>query len=203
VTVILALVTHVTWTPSDDEALESILDRNRLAALRRLLLLDTPPSPGFDRITRLTARLLDVPVALVNLVDADRQWTKSQHGLPDEVAEIDQVPLHMSLCQHVVASGGTLSVGDAAEEPHLRDHPIVTGLGVRAYAGSPVRSPDGYVVGALCAVDLVPRRWTVDQLDLLDELAALATREVALHVHERREGHRRLWDGIAWQPSTS
>jgi GAF domain-containing protein len=196
-------VTHVTWTPSDDEMLESILDRNRLAALRRLLLLDTPPSPGFDRITRLTARLLETPVALLNLVDADRQWTKSQHGLPDEVAEVAQVPLHMSLCQHVVAAEGSLCVGDAAEEPDLRDHPIVTGMGVRAYAGSPVRSPDGYVVGALCAVDLVPRQWTVDQLDLLDELAALATREIALHVHERHEGHRRLWDGIAWQPSSS
>lgn len=176
-----------------EDVVKAVRDRNRLAALRRLVVLETPPTPGFDRVTRLTAQLLGVPVALLSFIDEDRQWVKSDHGLPDELRELRQVPLTHSFCRHVIAAGERVSVPDARQDRTFRDHPLVEQLGIRAYAGAPVHSPDGYVVGALCAVDLAPRRWSPEQSELLDDLAAIATREVALHVHERRDAHRRIW----------
>jgi GAF domain-containing protein len=178
------------------EVVEAVRDRNRLAALRRLVVLDTPPTPGFDRVTRLTAQLLDVPVALLSFIDEDRQWVKSDHGLPDGLGERRQVPLTHSFCRHVIAAGERVTVPDARRHRTFRDHPLVEELGIRAYAGAPVHSPDGYVVGALCAVDLAPRSWGPGQTELLDDLAAIATREVALHVHERRDAHRRIWGSV-------
>jgi GAF domain-containing protein len=116
-------------------------DTERLAALRRLVLVDTPPTEPFDRLTRMAARLLRAPVALLTLVDADRQWFKSHHGLTDPLATSHHSPLSYSLCQFAVASGEPLVVEDAADHPQFRHHAIVREYGVRAYAGSPLFSP--------------------------------------------------------------
>jgi GAF domain-containing protein len=180
------LVTDVTVLAQSD----------RLAALRRLLLLDTAPSTAFDRLTRLTSRLLDAPIALVTLVDADRQWFKSTHGamLPSGLRE---TPLTHSLCALVVLDEAPLVVADTHDDPRLRDHPAVTEAGVRAYAGAPLYSPDGYAVGTLCAIDLAPHRWSDTDVETLRELADVAMREMALHVHERRDAHRRAWQGVS------
>ncbi len=177
----------------------AVLDRDRLAALRRLVLLDTPPTQGFDRITAMVARLLRAPMALLTLVDADRQWFKSSHGLSEmsePIATARQTPLAYSVCQHVVATGSPLVISDADADPELRDHPAVREFGIVAYAGVPLFSPDGYPVGTLCALDVRPRHWTSGELANLGDLAAIAMREIALHVHSRLEVHRHLWRAI-------
>jgi GAF domain-containing protein len=198
----IGAVTDVTGGLTAD-VLAAVRDRNRLAALRRLVMLDTPPTPAFDRLTRLTAQLLEVPVALLSFVDEDRHWVKSDHGLPAELRDVRHVPLTHSFCRQVVAAGERVTVPDTLRYRAFRHHPLVAQAGIRAYAGSPVHSPDGYVVGALCAVDVAPRRWEPEAAELLDDLAAIATREVALHVHERRDAHRRLWGSISLPYSTS
>jgi signal transduction histidine kinase/PAS domain-containing protein/ActR/RegA family two-component response regulator len=137
-------VTPVPIPPDDDD---------RVAALRRLRLLDTPPEPAFDRITRSLARLLGVPTALVTLVDAERQWFKSRLGL-----EASETPRELSFCAHVVARREPMVVLDTHNDPVFAGHPVVTGAPkVRFYAGAPLITSDGYALGTLCAVDYAPR----------------------------------------------
>ena len=167
----------------------------RLAALRRSRLLDTLPEAAFDRLTALAQRLLGVPIALVSLVDRDRQFFKSQTGLLEPLASARETPLSHSFCQHVTASDAPLVVPDARLHPLVCDNPAVHELGAVAYLGVPIHSPDGYALGSLCAVDVVPRAWTdSDQATLLD-LAAMAESEIALRAelsaHARTEAQYR------------
>ncbi len=128
-------------------------DKERVAALRRLRLLDTPPEPAFDRITRAAARMLGVPTALVTLVDADRQWFKSCVGL-----DATETPREFSFCAHVVARREPMVVLDTHKDPVFVDHPaVVASPKVRFYAGAPLITSDGYALGTLCAVDYTPR----------------------------------------------
>lgn len=170
-----------------------IRDRHRLGAVRRLVVLDTPPSPAFDRLTRLAATLLGCPISLLTIIDAERQWFKSSHGLPEPLASARETALSHSICKFVVARGDRVVLPDLAADPELCDHPALLELGVRAYAGSPVWSPDGHAVGALCVADTAPRPWDDLQLALLDDLAGIATRELALNVHERMDARRRVF----------
>jgi signal transduction histidine kinase len=128
-------------------------DKERVAALRRLRLLDTPPEPAFDRITRAVARMLAVPTALVTLVDADRQWFKSRLGL-----EAEETPRELSFCAHVVARREPMVILDTHKDPVFADHPVVVAVPkVRFYAGAPLITSDGFALGTLCAVDYAPR----------------------------------------------
>jgi transcriptional regulator with GAF, ATPase, and Fis domain len=154
-------------------------DPKRLRALRATGLLDSPPEEEFDRITEIVRRVLAVPVALVSLVDADRQFFKSQAGLPEPWASQRQTPLSHSFCQYAVESGEPLVVGDAREHPTLKDNLAVPDLGVIAYAGVPLIT-DGHALGSLCAIDHQPRVWTREQIDLLSDLAQLTVSEVKL-----------------------
>jgi len=129
-------------------------DSERVAALRRLRLLDTPPEPAFDRIVRATARMLGVPTALVTLVDADRQWFKARLGL-----DAEETPRELSFCAHVVARREPMIVLDTHKDPLFADHPVVVANPkVRFYAGAPLITSDGYALGTLCAVDYAPRQ---------------------------------------------
>jgi signal transduction histidine kinase/CheY-like chemotaxis protein len=152
----------------------------RLRALQRIGLLDTPPEETFDRVTRLVCRVLGVPVALVSLVDADRQFFKSTAGLPDPWASRRETPLSHSFCQHVVTSGSPLTVEDAPSHPLVRDNLAIPDLGVAAYLGMPLALPDGQVIGALCAIDTVPHHWTTNETETLRDLAAVIMDEIAL-----------------------
>lgn len=129
----------------------------RLAALHATPVLDARSEEAFDRLTRLATKLLGVPVALASLVDADRQHLASQVGLPEPVAISRQLPLSHSFCQYVVADDAPLVVQDAREHPVLRDSLAVSELGLVAYCGVPLRTPNGQVLGALCAIDGRPR----------------------------------------------
>lgn len=155
-------------------------DPKRLRALRATGLLDSPPSESFDRLTDLVRRVLAVPVALISLIDTDRQFFKSQVGLPEPWASRRQTPLSHSFCQYPVQSHEPLIVSDAREHPTLKDNLAIPDLDVVAYAGVPLITDDGYALGTLCAIDNQPRFWTNDQIELLGDLARLAVDEIKL-----------------------
>ncbi len=158
-------------------AAAAVLDPDRLGALAATGLPGTGPEDEFDRLTSLTARSTGAPISLVTLVGSDRSFFKSVHGLP----ETDRtVSLARSMCQHVVASGEPLVVGDTRGHPLLGDNGAVIELGARAYLGVPLRSPAGHVLGAVCAVDVEPREWSPDDVATLVATAAAAQGEIAL-----------------------
>ena len=161
-------------------------ERARLAALHDTALLDSPSEEAFDRLTRLATRLLHVPVALVSLVDADRQFFKSCIGLPEPWASARETPLSHSFCQHAVQRASPLVIEDAREHPLVRDNLAIPDLGVVAYAGIPLATGDGLVLGSFCVIDHVPRRWTDDELATLHDLAAAAVTEIELRAALRQ-----------------
>ena len=166
---------------SDETLLRAALrDEARLAALWRTGLLDTPPEEVFDRLTRLTRRMLNAPVALVSLVDADRQFFKSALGLPEPWATLRETPLSHSFCQHAVARREPLVVDDAREDDVLRDNLAIRDMGVIAYAGIPLIDGEGNALGTLCVIDSQPRHWTTHQIQLLSDLAASVVTEITL-----------------------
>jgi signal transduction histidine kinase len=158
----------------------------RLAALRATALLDTPAEHAFDRLTRLAARLLRAPIALVSLVDEDRQFFKSCVGLPEPWASLRGTPISHSFCQHAVALARPLVIEDARTHPLVRDNPAIHDLGVIAYAGIPLATADGAVLGSFCVIDAVPRRWSADEVATLADLAASVMTELELRTALRR-----------------
>jgi GAF domain-containing protein len=154
----------------------------RLAELHRIGLLDTPATGAYDRLTRLAAKLLNTPVALVSLVDEDRQFFKSCVGLDERWSSDRQTPLSHSFCQHALESHEPLVIEDARVHPLVRDNPAIRDLGVVAYAGVPLVTASGHALGTLCVIDHKPRAWTRDQIDTLRDIAASVMTEVELHV---------------------
>lgn len=172
-----------------------VQDGARLATLRGLGLLDTEAEHDFDRYTRLATELLGVPVSLVSLVDAGRQFFKSQCGLTGAVADARQTPLSHSFCQHPVASGQPLIISDAREHPLVADNLAIRDFGVIAYAGMPLVLSDGHAVGAFCAIDGVPREWSERDVRILGDLAAAVVAQLELRralaeqsLHDRLTG---------------
>ena len=157
----------------------SLDDPARLQALRNLKLLDSEAEENFDRLTRLVRQFLHVPVALVSLVDDRRQFFKAAAGLGGWAGEARQTPLTHSFCQHVVTSGQSLVVADARADEMLCSNLAVRDLGVIAYLGFPIRSPDGFVLGSFCAIDTKPRIWAQPEIDLMAELTQVVMNEIA------------------------
>ncbi|HWR49877.1 MAG TPA: ATP-binding protein [Bryobacteraceae bacterium] len=150
----------------------------RLEALRRYAILDTPPDPGFDRITRLAAKLLHVPISLISLVAEDRQWFKSCVGL-----DIQETPRAVAFCSHTILQDDPLVVKDATADPRFAQNPLVTGSeSLRFYAGAPLKSRDGYNLGTLSVLDRTPREPTADELELLQDLAGMVVNELELRL---------------------
>jgi phosphoribosyl 1,2-cyclic phosphodiesterase/DNA-binding response OmpR family regulator len=148
-------------------------EEKRLAILHSLSILDTPQEARFDRLTRLAAAILGVPVALISFVDKDRQWFKSAHGL-----KIDQTSREVSFCAHAVSARETLIVPDALQDARFADNPLVTGgPRIRFYAGFPLFI-EGSCVGTLCACDTRPRHVDAEAIGLLRDLAVLAELEL-------------------------
>jgi two-component system, cell cycle sensor histidine kinase and response regulator CckA len=168
----------------------SLLNRpDRLAALRQTALLDTPPEEGFDRLTRMASRLLGASTSLISLVAADRQFFKSAIGLPEPLASQRVAPLSFSFCSTVVSTGEPLIVEDARRHPLLRHSPAVRELGWVSYAGVPLITREGHVVGSFCVVDRMPRLWSERDIALLQDLAASAITEAELRreIAQRRQ----------------
>lgn len=142
----------------------------RLAALRRLQVLDTLPEPEFERVVGLARDLLRCPMAAVSLVDADRQWFKASRGFCTE-----QTPRSVAFCAHTILRNDVFVVPDAAADERFADNPLVTGAQqIRFYAAAPIRTPEGHPVGALCVSDTHPRGLTDDEASILRRLADIA-----------------------------
>ncbi len=152
----------------------------RLAALEAADVLDTVPSRLQDSITRIASSLLGVPVTLLSLVDHDRQFFKSQVGLPDPWRTERQTPLTHSFCQWVVSGEEELVVEDARTMPALKSNAAIPDIGVIAYAGIPVRTQTGQVLGSFCAIDSKPRVWNRAELANLRNLARMAESAVTV-----------------------
>jgi phosphoribosyl 1,2-cyclic phosphodiesterase/FixJ family two-component response regulator len=153
----------------------------RLASLRELRVLDTDPEERFDRITRIAAAVFDVPIALVSLVDKNRQWFKSCYGIGAK-----ETPRDVSFCAHVVYNRETMLVPDALVDPRFADNPLVVDEPrIRFYAGCPLLLADGSCVGTLCLVDTRARSLSGTDVGLLQDLRDLAVQELyRLNVHK-------------------
>ena len=162
-------------------------DSARLAAVARTALLDTPPEEGFDRLTRMAARLIGAPVSLITLVADDRQFFKSAMGLPEPWASRRSAPTSYAFCRQVAVSGEPLIVEDTRRHPVLRTDPAVREFGWIAYAGVPLVTRDGWVVGAFSVVDGMPRLWSERDVSLLRDLAACAATEIEIRLRDARE----------------
>lgn len=153
----------------------------RIQELKRYHILDTPPDGAFDRITRLAAQLLKVPIAIVSLVDTDRVWFKSHHGI--NVDEVDRVP---GLCASAVFEDGPYILNDASTDPRSLSNPLVAGeLGFRFYSAIPLITQEGYHLGVLCVIDYHPREITAAEVNILETLAQIVMDEMELRLSAR------------------
>src|SRR5437588_3570631 len=150
---------------------KSANEEERLEELRGLKLLDTPAEEKFDRITQRLTRLFRVPIALLTLIDKDRQWFKAQTGLPADLADARGTSRDLSLCGHVVAKDDILIVRDLARDPRFANNPFLKEQGFRFYAGVPLRGPNGSPIGSLCILDIKPRDISRQEQDLLQIVA--------------------------------
>ncbi|MDQ3407065.1 MAG: ATP-binding protein [Chloroflexota bacterium] len=158
-------------------------EEQRLAAVQRYDILDTPADGTFDRITALAARLFDVPIAIVSVVDHDRIWFKSHHGLA-----VDQIDREPGLCASAILQEGPWIVNDAPRDPRALANPLVAGeFGLKFYAGVPLRTSDGHSMGTLCILDLQPRELTPRETGILEDLAGMVMNEMELRLASRRQ----------------
>ena len=147
---------------------------DRIAALRATGLLDTGADPRYDAVTRLAAKLFNVPIALVSLVDCDRQWFKSAVGL-----DASQTGRDISFCGHAILSPDPLVVEDTHQDPRFADNPLVTNApNIRFYAGAPLHLGPDLRVGTLCLIDSAPRRFSDAKRETLRELAHLVETQI-------------------------
>lgn len=168
---------------------DHVHDPARLAALRERHLLDTPAEDAFDQITAKAAGLLQAPVAMVSLVDDQRQFLKSITGTLEPWGTLRETPLSHSICRHVVDSAGPLVIGNLETHQLIHDEPQLRDLKIAAYAGVPIRTPEGAVLGSLCVIDRSPRAWSPEQVATLERLAS--------SVGEAIESHARATAGAA------
>ena len=154
-----------------------------------LQLVDSPMEEAFDKYTRLVSKFFKVPVALVSFVEErrDRQYFKSQIGLPGPYAKSRQTPLSHSFCQYVKRDNRPLIIEHAPEDSRVCDNLAIRDLGVRAYLGVPVHGPDGAALGALCAIDTQRRVWTQYDVDGMVDLAACVTDQINLRAALHRQ----------------
>lgn len=149
-------------------------ETQRLRTLQSLRILDTPAEKQFDQVTRMARRLFDVQIALVSLVDQDRQWFKSRQGL-----EASETPRDISFCGHAILHEDIFVVEDASQDQRFHDNPLVCGgPNIRFYAGYPLQAPNGHKLGTLCIIDGLPRKFTAADRELLCDLGALVEQQL-------------------------
>jgi len=149
-------------------------DSDRLAALREMLILDTPPEERYDKIVQFAAHEFDVPVALISLVDENRQWFKARVGV-----DVCQTDRDVSICGHAILQSDIFVVPDARIDPRFADNPLVNGPpNVVFYAGAPLAMPNGYVIGTLCLISQRPRTLDATELAIISSLRDLLVEEL-------------------------
>ncbi len=150
-------------------------EKERLVTLRSLDILDTPTEARFDSITRVAKRLFDVPIAVISLVDENRQWFKSCVGL-----DVKETSRDVSFCGHAILGNEAMIVSNTLEDQRFNDNPLVTGPpNIRFYAGHPIKALNGQTLGTLCIIDQKPRHFKSDDLTALKDLAMIVEREFA------------------------
>ncbi len=155
----------------------------RLQALCRYNILDTPPEGPFDKITSLVRIVLGVPMSAVSLIDRDRLWLKSHPGIA-----VSEIPRSIAFCSHLIVGREPLVVTDTLCDQRFMSNPLVVAPPqIRAYAGVPLRSPDGYNVGSLCVLDSVPRGFDSSHIDMLSHFAGLVVDELELRRIAQRD----------------
>lgn len=157
-------------------------ERQRLEAVRRYGILDTPADGAFDSITILAAHILQTPVSIVSIVDSDRIWFKSHHGL-----DIEEIPRSPGLCASAILGDLPYILPDASKDARSLANPLVAGeFGLRFYAAVPLRTSDGYNLGTLCCIDFLPREITTTQQEMLEHLAELVMEQMELRLAARQ-----------------
>lgn len=152
-------------------------EASRLLALQGYQILDTPPDPDLDNLVQLAATLCEVPISLVSLSDAERQWFKAKIGLG-----VSEAPRDVAFCSHALTSPDALVIPDTLADPRFDDNPLVQGdPHIRFYAGMPLESPEGYRLGTLCVMDREPRTLTEVQRSTLFALAKQVMRVIEQH----------------------
>lgn len=160
--------------PSEQKAAD---EQARLAAVRRYMILDTPPDGTFDRIASLAARIFRVPIAIVSIVDTDRIWFKAHHGI--DVEETTRAP---GLCASAILQYEPWIVEDAKLDPRTLANPLVAGdLGLQFYAGMPLTTRNGHNIGTICVIDKEPREVTLGEQEILRDLAAVVVDQLERH----------------------
>ena len=156
---------------------------DRLAAVRRYDILDTPPDGAFDRVAVIAARLFNVPIAIISIVDEDRIWFKSHHGL-----ELEQIGRDPGLCASAILQNDVYSIIDATTDPRTLANPLVAGeFGLRFYAAAPLRTYDGFNLGTICVIDFQPRQSLSEvEKSTLQDLAAIVIDELELRLAARK-----------------
>lgn len=171
-------------------------EQERLTALRRYDILDTPPDGSFEHLTQLAAYIFNVPIAIISLVDHDRIWFKSHFGV--DVGEIPRAP---GLCASAILSNDLYIVDNAMEDIRTLANPLVTGaLGLRFYAAAPLHTRDGYNLGTCCVIDRKPRFFTEQQRSVLSSLATIVMDNMELRLSTRQylhETQRQIQSSIA------
>jgi diguanylate cyclase (GGDEF)-like protein len=148
----------------------------RLAALKRLAVLDSEPEEPFENVVALVRTVLDVPIAAVSLIDEDRQWFKARSGV-----DASETPRDISFCTHAIQQRDPLIVTDATKDPRFAANPMVLGAPeIRSYAGIPLQTPDGYNIGSLCAVDTRARNFSSSEIAMLSKFARIVMDELEL-----------------------
>ena len=167
---------------SGSTALHPPNEAERLEAVRRYDVLDTPPDGAFERVTALAANHFEVPIAIVSIVDTDRIWFKSHHGL--EVEEIGRDP---GLCASAILQSEPWVLEDASADPRALANPLVAGeFGLRFYAGAPLTTRDGHNLGTLCVIDHEPREFSDRDTATLQDMAAIVMDELELRLAARK-----------------
>lgn len=164
-----------------EEPLSAVRRPDRLAAVRRTQLLDTPPEESFDRLTRLAAELIGAPVSFISLVDETRDFYKSCFGFNAELSEKRELS-GTTFCHYAIESDEALIIDDTKADPAYRDIPTVKSLGVAAYVGIPLTLSTGERIGSFCTLDTQPRKWSDRDVRIMRELAYSTVREIELRM---------------------
>lgn len=166
------------WERQGTTEIERVLrDPPRLSVLRGSGLLDSPPNEVLDRLTRTAASLLKVPAAFIALVDSYRDFYLSHFGFGEPLASTRELT-GQTFCHFTVSGGRTLVIPDTRADPVYRSVPTVESLGVAAYLGVPLRLGTGPVIGSFCVIDTQPHAWSASEIELVEELAKTAAREI-------------------------